>query len=74
MTLLGANCGFKDFEITSKYQSPWSRALFGPIFPIFAIHNAPYAFSAATFWEKHLPGEPVIYPQHVCFCNPVVFC
>ena len=28
----------------------------------------------ATFWEKHLPGGPMIYPQYFCFCDSEVFC
>ena len=43
ITLLDANCGFEGFEITSKYPSPWSRALFGPIF-----HKFPYIM-------RHIP-------------------
>ena len=26
------------------------------------------------FWEKHLAGGLVIYPQYFCFCVSEVFC
>ena len=28
----------------------------------------------ATFWGKHLRGGPVIFPQHFCFYDSLVFC
>ena len=61
MILLDANCGFEDFEITSKYPSPCSRALFGPIFPKLP-YTMPHMPTVCTL--KLVQLKTVIRPLH----------
>ena len=62
ITLLDANCGFEGFEITSKYSSPWSRALFGSIFPKFS-YIMPHIARVCTL--KLVQLDTVIWSLHL---------
>ena len=62
MTLLDANCGLEGLQITLKYPSPWSKKLFGPIFPKL-LYIMPNKLTVCTL--KLVQLNTVIWPLHL---------